>query len=529
MKKIFSPLRQAPVLLVVLLASCTQKQDPSYYIPRDAAVVAGINLGRITSDVNLDTLMNSPMVREIMHHMGDSASSQIIRDPSSLGVDLSGEAFLFMESDTAHGTHYVALVASLKDPAKLEAHLKANHPAGEVKTEGDGGHMYLNGKGMIGWNSHVVMLFHQMGGGDNDTVKENFLNIFQQLAGQGKSGSIATQSSFPENRGDFMLWMNVGAIYHHFANNPKLKMVSGMLRPEIYQGNYVEVEGNFQRGKILLTSTYTLNDQMAHIMGKISSRSLDPDLLKRIPSGNPDALIALSFQPNGIKDYLNLLGVEGVVDEALSQKANIGLDTALNAFKGDLILALLPKTASDTSVRWVGVLTVGDTASMARILDEVASMGMIQKQGAMTYSLATSKEGKAMTLETNSRFLVMASSKDLADQYISGTNPGFTGPIADQANGKSAVIYLDFTGMGDIMKKAQGKLPWKMHGMGKHPDLFRDLIVTSNPLSGNSETSTLTLDMTDSSTNSLQQILEAGIHAYQSHHAMADSTNQTGH
>ncbi len=529
MKKTCSPLRIAPVLLLVLLASCTRRQDPTFYIPKDAAVVAGLNLGRITSEVNLDTLLKSPMVREIIHHVEDSASRQVIQDPYSLGVDLTGEAFLYMENDTARGIHYVALVAPLSDPAKLVAHLKANHPAAAVKTDGTGGHLNLNGMGMIAWDSHVVMVFHQMGMGDQDSVKENFLNLFHDLAGQGKSGSVASLSSFPQSRGDFMVWMNIGSVIQHLAGNQKFKMAAGMLRPEIYQGNFFDAEGNFEQGKIVLNSTYTFNDQMAHIMGKISSRSLDPDLVRRIPSANPVGLLAFSFQPSGIKDYLNLLGVEGVVDEAMSQKANIGLDTALDAFKGDIILALLPKSPSDTSMRWIGVITVGDTASMDKILNGVASMGMLQRQGPMSYTLAASMDKKGMTLETSSRFLVMASSKDLADQYISGSGSTFTGPIADQAKSKSAVFYLDFTGIGDIMKEAGAALPWKINRMGERAHLVRDVISTTNPLSGNSVTSNLTLDMTDSSTNSLQQILEAGIHAFKSHQPMADSTDQSGH
>lgn len=532
MKKSHVSVAAGLLLLMILGTSCNRQKQETDYIPKDAGVVLGFNLKALLSKVDFNKIKQSPGYQEMLGNAPDSTTRSLMEDPSNLGIDLGQDIYFFYQQDKRFGTGYLGVVAGLADANKLESYLKAHQPSVAVKMDGGLGHILLNGKVMIGWTDHIVMVLAKpMGNQVSDTgTTMTFLDLFKELDKQGESGSVAGNSNFSpveQSGGDLMFWLNMGQLYQGMSNMPMNSMLSGAIKPEMYVGNYFKGDVNFGQDKITADMKFYLNDQMTEILKKMTGHSIDQDLIRRIPSDSPLAVVAMSFNPEGIKNYLNELGFEGVIDEALSQKTNIGLDTVLKAFKGDLVLALthsgspagqegqaVPGTGGNRSMQlhswgWLGMITVGDTASMDKVLDAVSSFGILTRQGPMSYQINPNYSDSSFNFVSNPKMLVLASSKGMADQYISGGGPVMPGTLLDQFNNKNFGIYLNIKGIVSAfraMKPDSTERP----GMSAS-SMFKDMYWTGTGIDGHVESQNFTVDLVDGHENSLMQLFDAAI------------------
>jgi len=539
MKMSFVSLSVASLSLLFFCTACNKQKGETTYIPGSAAVVVGFNLPQLESKLDTNAIKKSSLYQQMLTQTTDSSFRNIFLHPSTMGIDLTADIYGFLERDKHFGKGYLGLVAGLSDRGKLEGFLKAHYPSMAVRSSGDLGHMNINGNEMIGWNNHVVMVFRKISSGnenpgqDLDTGKTmTFLKVFQQLNSQSTSASVTgiSQFSSPEQTGDdISFFLNVAQVYQVMAGYGKNPLLSMIVKPDLYDGCYGWAGLVFGKSSIRVKTKYYLNDRMGNAARKLlSGRPVDRALLERIPTDSPLAVMAISINPSGIKNYLNDLNLEGLADAALSQKGNSGLDTTLKAFQGGLILAVThvgrqisSMSPADTSTMgkieqaysalgWLAVLTVGDTSSMDKLLSQVATMGMLVRDGPMSYHISLGHSGMSMGFASNSRMIVLGSSQDLVNQYVSGSASG-PKQVLDPLYGNPLGFYLDIHGLSTTMAAADSSKGKRKHMPGW---LFNNLYVTGGGLSGNTESGTLTLSMMNHRQNSLMQLVNTAIRSH---------------
>lgn len=91
--------------------------------------------------------------------------------------------------------------------------------------------------------------------------------------------------------------------------------------------------------------------ELTELYKKYGGKNIDEEMIKRLPSKDVAAVFAMSYKPEGIKELLKLMGVEGVPTWYL-HFVGFSLDDFIKANKGDILFAIsdFKKSPNDTSI-----------------------------------------------------------------------------------------------------------------------------------------------------------------------------------
>jgi hypothetical protein len=130
-------------------------------------------------------------------------------------------------------------------------------------------------------------------------------------------------------------WVNAGSMYGN--NIPAMLAITkaGML----FKDNISTGTVNFEDGKITLKGKHYLNKELASLYKKHSPKPVDEELLQKIPAGNVDAFFSFNYPPDGLKEFISMLGVDGLLNLFLA-KSNYSIDEFVKANKGDVLITV---------------------------------------------------------------------------------------------------------------------------------------------------------------------------------------------
>lgn len=139
-----------PVLMaaVMMTACSSSKNSEGAFIPKDAYFVADINVGSMWQKgelANADQLNSVQLLRTFLQGAApeiDNLFGEIIKDPSSCGIDMERNIDFFM-SKGEDGKDMGALVAALKDQKTFENFIATLTKDNNIKSEKDGGRQIL--------------------------------------------------------------------------------------------------------------------------------------------------------------------------------------------------------------------------------------------------------------------------------------------------------------------------------------------------------------------------------------------------
>src|SRR5262249_39529123 len=149
-----------------------------------------------------------------------------------------------------------------------------------------------------------------------------FAQEVYDLKGKRSIGSNSKFASLLKEKGDAHFWVNTGAMYG--GSMPEmLSMISKINL--LLEDNYTAATLNFEDGKIVLDTKNYYNKELVGLYKKFSSKNVNEALLKKIPSQNTAAVMAVSFPPEAIKAFVQLLGIDGLINIFLG-KEGISID-----------------------------------------------------------------------------------------------------------------------------------------------------------------------------------------------------------
>ena len=119
------------ILATVFMPSCScsrEAKKEGSVIPKDAAVITAINLGSIWEKGELNNMANLNTTKELRKVLEEGAPglasmvAELLKNPSSSGVDFSANLVVFLTSDqsSSDGNSYMVMSATLKDKKDFE-------------------------------------------------------------------------------------------------------------------------------------------------------------------------------------------------------------------------------------------------------------------------------------------------------------------------------------------------------------------------------------------------------------------------
>jgi len=429
-------------LSILILASCTKTNKQGRFVPNNAAVVLHIDGASLSSKLPWEEVKQNELFKQLY---ADTAVPAFVKktldNPENSGIDVKGDLLFFMQKDTLGS--YTVLTGNVKDAEKFRL-FNLDASEGGSESEKDGIKFISRNPVCVGWNKERFVYLMNDGYSQltASSKSRDLLSACKNVFDLKESNSMAENEKFTamvKQAGDLHFWMNSGELYKDGMPNSPLSMLS---MGKLYEGSITAGAINFENGKIVFDAKSYAGKELSELYKKYGGKTIDEEMIKRIPSKDVAAVLAMSFQPEGIKELLKVMGVEGFANIGLSK---MGLDFTLDDFvkanKGDILIAL-----TDLKKKENGVFE--PEAVFATSIGDKAAFNLLVKSGEkMTVPLridsAKSSFLDKFGYNSNDKYFAIALPKELAEKYITAngnTNFDFISKINNNPFG----AYVNF-------------------------------------------------------------------------------------
>ena len=519
MQPIFRNLLLASVIL--LFAACSQPNTQGKLIPKEAAVVIQVDGKALSSKLSWDEIKQNPSFKDAVTDNAVSAAMKVIlNNPDSAGIDTKTDLLFFALKDTA-GT-YVAFEGMIKGEDQFKTFIKT-FAANGTESEADGVKFISKPPFCAGYTKdRFVYLFDapQMSTMDalSKRMQQDSIDIApakaRDIAATCKavfalkeSNSLAKNDKFTnllKESGDIHFWLNTEELSKDALSNPMLAMIN---LDKLYKGSLITATLNFDNGKINIAAKSYVGDDLAKLYKKYGDGKVSEDMLKRMPGKDIIGLIAIAYQPEGIRQLLKMTNTDGFVNMGLTN-AGFTMDDFIKANKGDLVVGVSDLSMKTDSVHnefsylkekpvfnFVFAASVGDKDAFNKLINAGKKMGAKEMGDSSKAPFAYSYNGTYFTLANN---------KENADKYLAGTNTNvdFINKISGQPFGGYLNIHL----LLKAFEKEAGKDSSTSAVYDASLKLWDNLLFKGGDLKDGAITQSVEINMVDKTTNSLKQL-----------------------
>lgn len=312
-------------------------------MPKDAAIVVHINGASLNSKLSWDEIKQTDMYAAMMQQAEDSLAKQILDNPEKSGIDIKSDAYLFVKNDGSNT--YIGFTCNIKDEKAFTSFMGKVNEGKEITKKGKLS-VIASGDDVLSWSNDRFLVVgtsrmaeQYMGGTSRKRLTEDSLLKFATSIYDLKNKeSIASDNRFSDmmdDKGDVHFWVNPGEMIGKTL--PSILLLTKATT--LIQGNATAATLSFENGKITINGKSYFNKELSSLYKKFSMKNFDEAMLKKIPSDNVTAVMAMNYPPDGLKALLELLGVDGLANMALAE-SGLNIDDILKAFKGDMMLAV---------------------------------------------------------------------------------------------------------------------------------------------------------------------------------------------
>jgi hypothetical protein len=514
-------------IIAVILFSCKDKGVEGLAVPKDALLVVHVNTSSLTSKLSWKEIQETDWFKEMASKQHDSLAQKIFADPQASGVDTKSDFIYFMKKQGRGG--YMTIEGKLKDAAAFETMLKKMHNG--ATTEKDGDLKFIKGEdnAVIAWNDKVFFgmvdapFFAKMNpmargnAGENASFPVDSLKQFaKDLFALKSDNSINKDDRFSDlmkESGDVHFWINS----EQYSSTLGGGMLSMMKMGSLFQGNASAMTLNFDDGKISVKSKQYLGEEMQKIFDKSSSNNVSAAVINRIPSGNVIAVFALNVDPAGIREFLKVAGLDGMVNGFLGQ-LNYSLDELIAAIKGEFVLAV-----TDLQMKQQA-MTVPKEYEQYMNKEHMQNMMTTKPDMKMIFATSVNNrpsfeklvnilkekmggETAMVNYKLGDQWFVAGNNAAYNDQFLAGGNHNL--PFADKISGHPFGAFIDlqkiFEATKATMKTAEDSAQYNVNSK-----MWRDVTATGGEYKNGTVTSNMEINLVNQSVNSLKQLNQYG-------------------
>ena len=344
------------LMLVLFAASCSKKSDVP--VPADAAMVIHIDGASLNSKLSWEEIKQSEWYKLADEKTTDSFARKVLNDPAASGIDIKSDLYMFVKKSGNNG--YFAVVGNVKDEQAFSTAMsKTMEVAGPAK-EGElsvirreNNVLTWKGNRFVLISSNPAMRMDSPIPGMEDRpsnqpalTPDSLVKFANEVYAMKGENSVGTDKRFTEmlkEKGDVHFWVNGGNLY-----SGALPAAMALTKAELlFKGNITAATLNFDNGKISVDAKSYYNKELAALYKKYSMKNLDESMFKMIPSQNVAAVFAMNYPPEGLKEFITLLGLDGLINMFLS-KEGFSLDEFIRANKGDMMITVSDFGVSNT-------------------------------------------------------------------------------------------------------------------------------------------------------------------------------------
>lgn len=427
----------------MLFVSCKKTNTQGRYIPANAALAMHVNGKSISEKISWSDIKANPLFDNVYSDSTLSANvKKILDNPENSGIDTKTDMMVFLQKDSAGG--YVAFEGTIKNEAAFKAF--CSEVTDNAKTvEKDGISYAVKFPLCIGWDKeHFVYIADAPQVGKMDALSRRMMNdsidissdrkprditaTCQGIFALDKSKSLAEDERFSKlvnESGDIHFWMNSEELYKNGETNMALAMLN---LEKLYKGSVTAATLNFDNGQINMKARGYAGEELTKLYKKFGGGKVSEDMLKRMPGKDVMGVVALNFKPEGLREFLKLLNIDGFFNIGA---ASLGftMDDFIKANKGDIMIGFSDfKIATDTSnyafkdpsqmeepvmpkpeFNFVFGASIGDKDAFNKLISSGKKLGgnFVQSGVPVDYS-------------SNGNYFALSNSKENADKFIAG-------------------------------------------------------------------------------------------------------------
>jgi hypothetical protein len=510
------------VAVTVMTVSCKQSAKDGLMVPKDAGIVIHINAPSLSSKLSWQEVQQTNWFKEIYASGTDSLAKKLMDNPEQSGIDSKKDLVFFMKKQGSGS--YLAFEGSVKDAAAFEAFNKHISKNANTVKDGEYSSITIDDHAIVSWDKNRFAYVadaplddaskFSMQGNDKpentnfpvDSLRKFAKQLFE-LKGDNSLSSDDKFASLLKETGDVHLWINSENLYGGMG----VGMLSLMKLNVLLEGNLSATTLNFDNGKITMNSRQYYNDELQSLIKKYKPKPIDADVINRIPSQNVVGAFVMNYPPEGMKEFIKLIGVDGIVNGFLGE-AGYSVDEFIKANKGDIVIALSDFTLTQQEVtttnldgephtyvttkpdfKFLFSTSVKDRAAFDKLI------GTIQKK----LPSATPEAMGKFSYNLNDNWFTLSNSQDYVNKFQAGANNKH--PFADKIDGHPVGGYIDIQKIlattGSSVKEENAT-----KAMAASMKFWKDVVFYGGDLKDGAVTTYGEINLVDQNTNSLKQL-----------------------
>lgn len=519
-------------LALIGLTACNKVPDHVKYIPKDAAVVVGVDFKSLTKKVAWNAIMGSKLFQEMQKNMNGKTSAQNFED---IGIDMASTIYVYANSskNLMDGAKVVGLIP-LSDEGKLETFIKSTFPAATIKEHNKIKTAMLSNRMFAGWNDHLLMVTNASGsikaqsnGIDSSPVNVTYQDEAELAAELEADFNIKEENSIKKNpryialekeRHDILLWMNYEQISDKYMSSSE-SMMGNLSGVRAFWKDAAFTAGlDFEKGCVASTMRYYISGDFKQLGKELGSTNVSDEVINKLPSQNMDFMLATHANTKGLRDLLDKLGVIGLANLALTDQ-NMDVDYILDAFTGDLAFSINdfqikqhvhdssamgdmePYESYSPAVKYTCILKINKKANFEKLLS--LGKNMIKPLGNNTYSFNYGFDSVAMAY--NDGYAVISNNVAAASACLQNTGKQKL-PIAE-LYGHPVASYTDFQQILSSISPAS-KTGADSVALLESRKMFSNIVITGGDFNNDNFCYNFKLNFVNKDENSLIQIID---------------------
>ena len=509
---------------IFLLAACGKTNTQGKLIPKEAAFVFQIDGKSLSSKLSWDEIKQNTAFTEMSKDTSVPATMKsILNNPDSAGIDTKTDLLLFALQDSAGG--YVAVEGTIKNEDQFKIFVKTFADGGS-ENEANGVKFISKAPLCVGYTKEkFVYIFDapQMAGGMDALSKRmqqdsidvtpvnkprDVFNTCKSIFALTESNSLAKNNKFSrlmKEPGDVHFWMNTEELTKKALSNPMLAMVNV---DKLYKGSLTTAAINFENGKININAKSYVGDDLAKLYKKYGDGKVNEDMLKRMPGKDIIGLMAIAYKPEGIRELLKLMNLDGIANMGLI-KIGFTMDDFIKANKGDLVLGVSDlgmksdsahgeesyMPANPFSFNFIFAASIGDKDAFNKLINAGKKMG----------GEFFGDDRKApFAYNSNGTYFAIANNKETADKYLAGTNSNVD--FINKISGQAFAGYLNIHLLLKSFEKEATKDSSASAAYNASLKLWDNILIKGGDLKDDGVSQSIEVNLADKTTNSLKQL-----------------------
>jgi hypothetical protein len=512
-----------------VVVSCGRSDKNALPVPKDAGFVMHVNAASLSSKLSWQEIKATSWFQEAYKEADDSVAKQLLEDPEKSGIDSKSDIVLFFKKQ--HKGGYVAIAGSIKDAATFDAFNKKVNKGADFTKSGDISLMKIEKRAALAHNGkRFVYLIDapitdisrafSRGFGGNSAYEAPYSFPLDSLQSFGKqlltldgSENMNTDDRFADlikEPGDVHMWFNTGSYINNMFGS-----VLGMLKLNAFlEDNVSATTFNFDNGKMTMKSKQYYSKEMTAIINKYPAGTISEDLVNRIPSQDVVAAFVMKYPPQGLKEFLKLIGVDGMINGYLGQ-LDYSLDEFVKANKGDIIVSVSDVTMTTTPETVIPnpggepFKMPGRTEPSAKVLfatsinDKPAFdklVGCVQKTIGDAGAEAMAEK---VSYKLDNNWFAASNNSEFVNAFLTGakTKQPWAGRISGHAFGGYIDIQKAMKAFQSEARDSSSKAIFDASFA-----FWQDVVMVSGGDKGDVITSEYTVNLIDKNTNSLKQL-----------------------